>query len=73
MHARRPVLHLADRVVACFAEPFGSTAPTSTSAPVSGVAVQAVGSVGAAERLLREADAAMCRHKRGHRSTRGAC
>jgi diguanylate cyclase (GGDEF)-like protein len=61
---------LADRVVACFAEPFrldGTDVEVGTSV---GVAVQAVGSVGTAEQLLREADAAMYRHKQGHRSTR---
>jgi diguanylate cyclase (GGDEF)-like protein len=61
---------LADRVVACFAEPFrldGTDVEVGTSV---GVAVQALGSVGTAEQLLREADAAMYRHKQGHRSTR---
>jgi diguanylate cyclase (GGDEF)-like protein len=61
---------LADRVVACFAERFrldGTDVEVGTSV---GVAVQAVGSVGTAEQLLREADAAMYRHKQGHRSTR---
>jgi diguanylate cyclase (GGDEF)-like protein len=61
---------LADRVLACFAEPFrldGTDVEVGTSV---GVAVQAVGSVGTAEQLLREADAAMYRHKHGHRSTR---
>jgi diguanylate cyclase (GGDEF)-like protein len=61
---------LADRVATCFAEPFrleGADVAVGTSV---GVAVQPVGSDGTAEQLLREADAAMYRHKQGHRSTR---
>jgi diguanylate cyclase (GGDEF)-like protein len=61
---------LADRVTSCFDEPFrldGTDVAVGTSV---GVAVQPVGSDGTAEQLLREADAAMYRHKQGHRSTR---
>ncbi|HYH72057.1 MAG TPA: GGDEF domain-containing protein [Nocardioides sp.] len=61
---------LADRVTACFAEPFrldGTDVEVGTSV---GVAVHAVGSDGTAEQLLREADAAMYRHKQGHRTSR---
>jgi diguanylate cyclase (GGDEF)-like protein len=61
---------LADRVAGCFAEPFrldGVDVEVGTSV---GVAVHAVGSAGTAETLMREADAAMYRHK--HRDRRGA-
>jgi diguanylate cyclase (GGDEF)-like protein len=54
---------LADRVAGCFAEPFrleGTDVQVGTSV---GVAVHSLGSDGTAEQLLREADAAMYRHK----------
>ncbi len=63
---------LADRVTSCFAEPFRLEGTDGAVGTSGGVAVQAVGSGGSAEQLLREADAAMYRHKQGHRSTRSA-
>lgn len=61
---------LAGRVEDCFAEPFrleGREVAVGTSV---GVAVHQPG--GSAEDLLRQADAAMYRHKQGHRSPRPA-
>jgi diguanylate cyclase (GGDEF)-like protein len=64
---------LAERVTACFDEPFrleGTNVPMGSSV---GVAVHSGGSGRTAEQLLREADAAMYRHKqRGHGNTRAA-
>jgi diguanylate cyclase (GGDEF)-like protein len=54
---------LADRVADCFVEPFhleGTVVRVGTSV---GVAVQVTGAVQSADLLLREADAAMYRHK----------
>jgi diguanylate cyclase (GGDEF)-like protein len=66
--------NLADRVAACFAEPFrleGVDVEVGTSV---GVAVHVVGSQGTAETLLREADAAMYRHKeQGRRGAGSSC
>jgi diguanylate cyclase (GGDEF)-like protein len=56
---------LAERVASCFGEPFrleGTDVAVGTSV---GVAVHS-GSEGAAEQVLREADAAMYRHKQGN-------
>jgi diguanylate cyclase (GGDEF)-like protein len=64
--------NLADRVAACFAEPFrleGVDVEVGTSV---GVAVHVVGSQGTAETLLREADAAMYRHKEQGRRGAGS-
>jgi diguanylate cyclase (GGDEF)-like protein len=69
---REDARRLADRVVACFDEPFrleGIDVEVGTSV---GVAVHAVGSDGTAETLLREADAAMYRDKQGRRGARSS-
>ena len=60
---------LADRVFDCFAEPFrleGTAVAVGTSV---GVAVHVTDSERPAEQLLREADAAMYRHKQLGRRT----
>jgi diguanylate cyclase (GGDEF)-like protein len=60
---------LADRVSGCFAETFrleGTDVAVGTSV---GVAVQDPADEGSAEQLLREADAAMYRHKQRERRT----
>ncbi|TQN41026.1 diguanylate cyclase (GGDEF)-like protein [Blastococcus colisei] len=61
---------LAARVAACFAEPFRLEGTDVTVGTSVGVAVHGDGAVRTAEQLLREADAAMYRHKQ--RSRRGA-
>ena len=62
---------LADRVAGCFIEPFRLEGTLVTVGTSVGVAVQVTGAVQSADLLLRQADAAMYRHKqRGRRSVR---
>ncbi|WP_346620460.1 GGDEF domain-containing protein [Blastococcus montanus] len=64
--------HLADRVTGCFAEPFrldGTPVPVGTSV---GVAVLGADRDRTADELLREADAAMYRHKQLRRAVAAA-
>jgi diguanylate cyclase (GGDEF)-like protein len=60
---------LADRVSGCFAESFRLDGTVVTVGTSVGVAVHDPASDGTAEQLLREADAAMYRHKEGGRGT----
>jgi diguanylate cyclase (GGDEF)-like protein len=60
---------LADRVAECFTEPFRLDGTAVTVGTSVGVAVHDPASDRTAERLLREADAAMYRHKERGRSS----